>query len=92
MLKNPEDRRVRRTRRLLKESLLELMKQKSFWEISARDVTDNADMNRSTFYLHYTDTAQILQSVEGDMLAEAQKLIDTHIQESVTDRTVRHLF
>lgn len=92
MLKNPQDRRVRRTRRLLKESLLDLMKQKRFSEISARDVTDNADMNRSTFYLHYTDTVQILQSVEEDMLAEAQKLIDTHIQESVTEKTVRHLF
>lgn len=30
MLKNPEDRRARRTRRLLKESLLEMMKQKRF--------------------------------------------------------------
>lgn len=56
MLKNPEDRRARRTRRLLKESLLELMEQKHFSEISVRDVTDNADMNRTTFYLHYTDT------------------------------------
>lgn len=92
MLKNPEDRRVRRTRRLLKESLLELMKQKRFSEISARDVTDSADMNRSTFYLHYTDTAQLLQSLEKDLLEEAQELVDTHIQESVTDRTVRHLF
>lgn len=92
MLKNPEDRRVRRTRRLLKESLLELMKQRNFSEISARDVTDNADMNRSTFYLHYTDTVQLLQNVERDMLEEAQRLIDTHIRESVTDRTVRHLF
>ena len=34
MLKNPEDRRARRTRRLLKESLLELMEQKHFSEIS----------------------------------------------------------
>lgn len=92
MLKNPEDRRVRRTRRLLKESLLGLMKQKGFSEISVRDVTDSADMNRSTFYLHYTDTVQLLQSAEEDLLAEAQKLVDTHIQESVTDRTVRHLF
>lgn len=92
MLKNPEDRRVRRTRRLLKESLLELMKRKRFSEISARDVTDCADMNRSTFYLHYTDTVQLLQSAEADLLAEARKLVDTHLQESVTDGTVRRLF
>ena len=80
MLKNPEDRRARRTRRLLKESLLELMEQKHFSEISVRDVTDNADMNRTTFYLHYTDTTQLLQSMEEDLLAEAQVLVDAHIQ------------
>ena len=79
MLKNPEDRRARRTRRLLKESLLELMEQKHFSEISVRDVTDNADMNRTTFYLHYTDTTQLLQSMEEDLLAEAQVLVDAHM-------------
>ena len=89
MLKNPEDRRARRTRRLLKESLLELMEQKHFSEISVRDVTDNADMNRTTFYLHYTDTTQLLQSMEEDLLAEAQVLVDAHIQETVADGTLR---
>lgn len=92
MLKNPEDRRARRTRKLLKESLLELMKEKSFSSISIRDVTDRADMNRTTFYLHYTDTAQLLQSVVEDLLEDAQELIDTHIQETVTDGTVRPVF
>lgn len=92
MLKNPEDRRVRRSRKLLKASLLELMRQKRFSEISVRDVTDHADMNRATFYLHYADTAQLLQSVEEDLLAEAQALIDAHMQETVADGTMRPIF
>ncbi len=92
MLKNPEDRRVRRTRRLLKESLLELMRKRRFSELSVRDVTDNADMNRTTFYLHYTDLAQLLRSVETDLLEEAQCLVDAHIQETVADGTVRPVF
>ena len=46
MLKNPEDRRARRSRKLLKESLLALMKEKSFSEISVRDVAEGADMNQ----------------------------------------------
>ena len=58
MLKNPEDRRARRSRRLVKESLLALMKEKNFAEISVRDVTDAADMNRGTFYLHYAGTVE----------------------------------
>ena len=92
MLKNSEDRRAKRTRRLLKESLLELMQEKPFSQISVRDVTERADVNRTTFYLHYTDTAQLLQSVEEELLAEAQTLIDAHLQETVAERTLRPVF
>ena len=92
MLKNPEDRRARRSRKLLKESLLELMKQKTFAEISVRDVTDAADMNRGTFYLHYSGTTELLQSVEEDLLAELQELVDSHMQETVDVGSVAPVF
>ena len=92
MLKNPEDRRARRSRRLLKESLLELMKRKTFAEISVRDVTDAADMNRGTFYLHYSGTTELLQSVETDLLEELQALVDAHMQETVAVGSVAPVF
>ena len=92
MPKNPEDRRARRSRRLLKASLLELMKHKTFSEISVRDVTDEADMNRATFYLHYSGTAELLQSVEEDLLAELQALVDAHMQETVAIGSVNPVF
>ena len=92
MLKNPEDRRARRSRKLLKESLLELMKRKSFSDISVRDVTDAADMNRATFYLHYSGTAELLQSVEEDLLSELQALVDAHMQETFAVGSVAPVF
>ena len=92
MLKNPEDRRARRSRKLLKESLLELMKSKTFADISVRDVTDEADMNRATFYLHYSGTAELLQSVETDLLEELQALVDAHMQETVAIGSVTPVF
>lgn len=92
MLKNPEDRRARRSRKLLKESLLELMKRKTFSDISVRDVTDAADMNRATFYLHYSGTAELLQSVEDDLLAELQSLVDAHMQETFAVGSVAPVF
>lgn len=92
MPKNPEDRRARRSRKLLKESLLELMKRKSFSDISVRDVTDAADMNRATFYLHYSGTAELLQSVEEDLLAELQSLVDAHMQETFAVGSVAPVF
>lgn len=92
MLKNPEDRRARRSRKLLKESLLELMKRKTFADISVRDVTDAADMNRGTFYLHYSGTTELLQSVETDLLEELQALVDAHMQETVNVGSVAPVF
>ena len=81
MHKNTEDRRAKRSRRLLKEGLLTLMQQKRFRDISARDVTESADLNRGTFYLHYPDTQALLDSIEDDILAEAQQLIEEHLGE-----------
>ena len=81
MHKNTDDRRAKRSRRLLKESLLSLMREKSFHKISARDITDGADLNRGTFYLHYPDTQALLESIEDDILEEAQQVVDKHLEE-----------
>ena len=76
MHKNSDDRRSKRSRRLLKDSLLALMQEKRFKDISARDITEGADLNRGTFYLHYSDTLALLESIEDDIMTEVQKLID----------------
>ena len=81
MHKNTDDRRAKRSRRLLKEALLALMQEKRFHEITARDVAEKADLNRGTFYLHYPDTQALLESIEDDILTDAQGLIDQHLEE-----------
>ena len=45
-----EDRRVRKTKKALRESLAELLAEKSIQYISVRELTDKADVHRSTFY------------------------------------------
>ncbi len=92
MERHGDDRRSRRSRRLLKQGLLELMREKRFRDISVRDVTERMDLNRGTFYLHYPDTTALLQSVETDMLEGAQALIDAHLAESVAGGTLRPVF
>ena len=87
-----EDRRSRRSKRLLKQGLLELMKSKRFNEISARNITDRMDLNRGTFYLHYTDTTELLQSIEDDLENDVQELIDSYMETSVSTLTLRPVF
>lgn len=80
-----EDRRVRRTQKLLKESLVELMSEKEFKDITIKEVTERADLNRGTFYLHYSDTYELLKSMENDVLNDFQDLITDYLRSEQVD-------
>jgi AcrR family transcriptional regulator len=58
----PQDRRVRRTRRALQEALRELMQEKAYDRITVQDVLDRADVGRATFYAHFRDKDALLMS------------------------------
>ncbi len=65
-----EDRRVRRTRKLLVQALTKLMRQKQIKEITVTELTDLADVNRGTFYLYYKDIFDMVEKTE-DALFDA---------------------
>ncbi|HNP71934.1 MAG TPA: TetR/AcrR family transcriptional regulator [Kouleothrix sp.] len=56
------DRRVRRTRHLLTDALLALMRERQYGEITVQDILDRADVGRSTFYAHFYDKDDLLMS------------------------------
>ncbi|HVR22114.1 MAG TPA: TetR/AcrR family transcriptional regulator [Candidatus Polarisedimenticolia bacterium] len=49
------DPRILRSRRMLMDSLAKLLIKKAFEDISIHEITDEATLNRATFYLHYPD-------------------------------------
>jgi AcrR family transcriptional regulator len=57
---NIEDRRVRRSRRLMGDALIELLKTHELQNISVRDVTETADVGYMTFYRHYDSLDDLL--------------------------------
>ncbi len=60
------DRRTRRTRRQLKEALFALILEKGYDAVTIEDITDRADLGRTTFYLHYKDKEDLLvKSIES---------------------------
>ncbi len=61
-----ESRRITMTKNLLKESLLELLKEKPLPKITIKEICENADVNRSTFYLHYPDQFALCDEIEND--------------------------
>jgi len=62
-LPNPNEKldpRVKRTRGLILRSFEQLLAEKGFESISVQDVTDKAEVNRATFYAHFTDKYALL--------------------------------
>ena len=60
------------------EALIALLEKKDFDYISVKEICEAADVNRSTFYLHYSDIYNLLDEVENDMLKEIKHIIETH--------------
>ena len=71
------DRRVRKTRAQLQKSLIELMKTKNIKDITVKELVDLADINRSTFYLHYNNINDILKEMEQTLETEINQFFLT---------------
>ncbi len=74
----PVDRRVRKTRRQLRECLITLLKEKKVQDIPVRELTDMADLNRGTFYLHYKDVFDLLEKTEAELQEDFNQLVCKH--------------
>ncbi|MDD3337916.1 MAG: TetR-like C-terminal domain-containing protein [Lachnospiraceae bacterium] len=81
------DRRIRKTRAQLRSGLAKLMQKKSVREITVKELVDEVDINRSTFYLHYSDIYQMLESIEAELEAEVIETIQNHPLEPVCKDT-----
>lgn len=72
-----DDLRVIKTKKILYETLIELMKTKTFEEIKVSDICTKALINRSTFYAHYEDKYELLlefiNSLKEEFINELSK-------------------
>lgn len=73
-----EDRRVRRTKKLLTQALTELLQKKQVNEITVKELTDLADMNRGTFYMYYKDIFDMLEKIEDELFQKLDIIAQSH--------------
>ncbi|MFZ5893041.1 MAG: TetR/AcrR family transcriptional regulator [Myxococcota bacterium] len=74
-----EDRRVRRTRRQLRDALVALILERGWDKVSVLDVCERADVGRSTFYVHFADKEDLLLSGFDDL----QAMLEQQVQAAV---------
>ncbi|NLA82421.1 MAG: TetR/AcrR family transcriptional regulator [Clostridiaceae bacterium] len=69
------DRRSRRTAMALQQGLVELLLEKPLREITISEVTDAADVSRTTFYLHYKNINELFVSMEDAIYRQFEQII-----------------
>lgn len=72
---NDNDSRVKRTKKLIKKGLAELSKTKSITKVTVKELTDLIEINRGTFYLHYKDIYELVESLENELYDNFEKNI-----------------
>ena len=87
MTEKKEDRRVRRTKKLLTQALTQLLQEKQINEITVKELTDLADMNRGTFYLYYKDMFDMLEKIEDGLFEALGTIVSLHENDDVSQQT-----
>jgi AcrR family transcriptional regulator len=85
---NEADPRVKRTRKLLQDALLDLLAEKSFDAITVQDIAERSTINRATFYTHYVDKYELFagyvhqwfRKALGQHLSDCAGLSRTNLQ------------
>lgn len=67
------DRRIIRTREVIYETVISLLSEKEFSRISVKDITNQANISRSTFYTHYQDKYDWLDKTVQEKLSELKE-------------------
>lgn len=81
-----DDLRVIKTRKLIYQTLLDLMKEKTFEEIKVSDICSKAMINRSTFYAHYEDKYELLIDFLSNLKEEFARELNESCKENLSIR------
>lgn len=90
MTESKEDRRVRKTKAQLRQSLVRLMAEKPLKDITVKELTEDADVNRGTFYSHYQDIYDLRDQMEDEAFQALVSVLD-HYPPEVLRKGLRPL-
>lgn len=80
------DRRQKRSRKVICEALLTLMKDKSIEDITVKELTDAADVNRKTFYNNYGSIMDVKLELENQLIELFFSLVNAeNIEDKITE-------
>jgi len=73
---------------VIKESFINLLEKKDISQITIKEICENADINRATFYAHYSDQYDLLRKIEDEFLDNIRNYINELDQKKYKDNPV----
>ncbi len=80
------DRRKRKSRKALFDACVELVQEKEFQHITINEIVNRADLNRGTFYLHFADKYDMMDSFENEMIEKIEEVILSNLPDEPSDQ------
>lgn len=74
------DRRVKYTKMILKESFIKLLTKKDIAKITVKEICEEADINRATFYAHYADQYDLMRKIEDELFQNVGSYLEEYIK------------
>lgn len=88
----PDDLRVIKTNRDIKQAFINLLQTKGFNKITVQDICQEALIGRSTFYHHYVDKYDLLQKMVSQIETDFDDLLKNRLQEVASDSLLTFLY
>ena len=89
------DRRVKKTEKALAEALSTLLVNKKIQAITIRELTETADVHRSTFYTHYKDIYDLYDQLESNFFRDLNEILSydpAHSYEELYTRLIDYVY
>lgn len=87
-----KDLRVRRTLKAIRSAFHELVLTKNYSDISITDLTELAEINRKTFYLHYSSLDDLVKEIEEEIVSDIMAHVKSSAQNMDLDGCIRHFY
>jgi len=70
------DRRIGKTQKSIRDALMNLLKEKDVSQITIKELAESANINRKTFYMHYSSIDDIFDKIENEIIEKFLLILD----------------
>ncbi|BAC12592.1 transcriptional regulator (tetR-family) [Oceanobacillus iheyensis HTE831] len=85
MKENYTDLRIIRTQKAIRTAFVELIRDKGFDAVTVKEITNKAEINRGTFYVHYEDKHDLMIKSQEEVIEEMASLIKKNLPKIIDD-------